>query len=262
MAKEKETLNETSLSQSINNVGEQLLKLSDEQFKNLLEQHKQGFWTQALLKANTFNLLPLPEKETIFKIRDYTSEQIKDKILELLNSIDREGKENLIEWLVTSDFFTAPASTKYHSTSAGGLAKHSLFVYKLFADKVDYFNIEMNKDSIIVASLLHDLCKVDFYYRDFKWVKNNETNQWMKDPIWKVHDKLPLGHGEKSIYLAQKYIQLTDEEAILIRWHLQFSEPGVHFNFPGGLPFLNAMDLYPICVFLSTADFEARMLIK
>ena len=142
--------------------------------------------------------------------------EIKDAIINLLKSVERDGIEELISYLESSDFFEAPASTKYHLAEAGGLAKHSLNVYynlkKICTSKI-------SPDAIIIAGLLHDLCKINFYKKSTKNIQNKE-GKWIPTQTYIVDDNFPIGHGEKSIMIIQKYLKLTDEEILAIRWHM------------------------------------------
>lgn len=135
----------------------------------------------------------------------------------LLRSTKREGIENLIKWLEQNDFYTAPASSKlgYHGCYEGGLVKHSLNVYVVFERRVKEFNLEARADEMIIASLCHDLCKVNYY-------KPNrlKSGALSKDKPYVADNSFPLGHGEKSVSIAQKFIELTEKEALLIRWHM------------------------------------------
>lgn len=137
-------------------------------------------------------------------------------IKELLNSIKRKGIEELVSYLESNDFFEAPASTRYHLDIPGGLVKHSLNVYynlkKMCGDIYD-------EDTIKIVSLLHDICKANMYKKSTKNIQNEE-GKWILKQTYIVDDILPLGHGEKSVIIIQKYINLTVEEMLAIRWHM------------------------------------------
>lgn len=163
---------------------------------------------------------PEPKEE-----QTYVKETVEGTIIQLLKMTKRKGINELISYLTNSDFFTAPASTKYHGAYAGGLAEHSLNVYTtltfLYDNLADSdFNLpEISEDSIILASLLHDLCKVNSYHESFRWTKD-EKNAWVQVPEFKREPLLPMGHGAKSLFIAQQFIQLTTEEALAIFWHM------------------------------------------
>jgi hypothetical protein len=177
------------------------------------------------------------------------------KIIELLRSTGREGIEKVIEFLESSDFFTAPASTKYHSCNEGGLADHSMNVYQIFCHKNKVFKLNLPEDTLTICGLLHDICKANFYKNGSRNVKEN--GQWVAKEIWEVDDKLPLGHGEKSCMMLMEFIKLTDFEKYAIRWHMGFSE-GSTPNYS----LSTAFDLMPGIVALHTADMEASYIIE
>lgn len=118
--------------------------------------------------------------------------------------VTRPGAEDLLAWLETTDFFEAPASTRFHGAYPGGLVEHSMNVYDQLL--LEPSALEYGGGVLAVCALLHDVCKADYYHRD--------------SDGWTVRDKLPMGHGEKSVYLIQKHMDLTDEEALAIRWHM------------------------------------------
>ena len=145
----------------------------------------------------------------------------KERYLSLLRETKRDGIENLISWLENeTDFFSAPASSKYHLSEPGGLCAHSLHVYEeLGRLKRVYPEIPLKKDSAIIIALLHDLCKADFYKQDVRNVKVDGV--WTQVPYYTVAEKFVYGlHGGKSTYLAMKHIRLTDEEAVAITNHM------------------------------------------
>lgn len=132
--------------------------------------------------------------------------------------IKRPGAQGLLEWLNTTDFFTAPASTRYHSSYDGGLCEHSynVFVRLQMLCKEEHFSME----TLAVCGLLHDICKANFYKKTMRNVKNEETGVWEKEPFYKVEEQFHFGHGEKSVFLIERFLRLTDEEAVAIRYHM------------------------------------------
>ncbi len=134
------------------------------------------------------------------------------QILSILSEVKREKIDGLIRFLEVSDFFTAPASTKYHLAYEGGLAELSRDVYIVFNEKCMAYSLEFDKDSITLCGLLHDICKTNFYRKGIKNVK--EDGKRIEKDVWIVEGSFPFGHGEKSAYLLQKYIKLSDEEAL------------------------------------------------
>ena len=147
--------------------------------------------------------------------------EIKNTILDLISSIspERGDKSGFTNFLIKSDFFHAPASTDYHLSIKGGLAIHSLSVYNTLKNLTAFISTKFDPDTLIISGLFHDLCKVNFYKDDFRW-KKDEKNQWIRVPYYSVEDLFPLGHGEKSVIILQKYFKLTDYEIMAIRWHM------------------------------------------
>ena len=148
----------------------------------------------------------------------------KEEFLKIYNeNIKREGAAQLLDFIKSSDFFEAPASTKFHSAFDGGLCFHSVNVYHRFKELVlneygkDYAKV-IDDESIAVIALLHDICKVNFYKKEMRNVK--VENEWVKQPYYTVEDSLPFGHGEKSVYMISAYIKLSRAEAMAINWHM------------------------------------------
>lgn len=181
---------------------------------------------------------------------------MKEKFLELLKSVNRPGMENLISFLEKSDFFTAPASTRFHGSYEGGLLEHSLKVYEIFAEKIKNASLNTPNDTIIISALLHDICKTNFYKTDYRNAKNSR-GEWEKVPYYTVEDTIPYGHGEKSVMMITEYIKLTNEEKYAIRWHMGFSEPKELYLTLG-----EAYRKYPIALLLNEADLEATYFYK
>lgn len=181
----------------------------------------------------------------------------KEEFLQIYNEyIKRQGSQELLEWLLKTDFFTAPASSRYHGACEGGLVLHSLNVYKTLRER--YF--EEGKDSeesFAICALLHDLCKAQFYKVSTRNVKNDVTGQWEKVPYYTVEDAFPYGHGEKSVFLIERFMRLKTSEAMAIRWHMGgFDEAAKGGSFSISL----AYEKYPIAVKLHLADLEATYL--
>ena len=174
--------------------------------------------------------------------------------------IHREGADKLLAYLESSDFFTAPASTRYHGAYFGGLLEHSLNVYDCLCDYLarprvkEQYGLEFSEESVAIVALLHDLCKVDFYVESTRNVK--EDGVWKTVPFYTIDDKLPYGHGEKSVYIASGYMRLTREEAFAIRYHMGFSGEE-NINTVGA-----AFAKFPLAVALFTADMEASYFVE
>lgn len=178
---------------------------------------------------------------------------MRQKFIDLLKRTNREGMDKLIEFIEKTDFFKAPASTKYHGAYEGGLLEHSLKVYELLKEKVKNSSIEINTpdESLIIIALLHDICKVNFYKVDYRNAKN-EFGEWEKVPYYTVDDTIPYGHGEKSVMMLTEYIKLTSEEKYCIRWHMGFTEPKELYGTLG-----QAFKKYPTALLVHEADLEA-----
>lgn len=136
-------------------------------------------------------------------------------------NIRREGIGDLLEWLGQTDFYTAPASSKYHDSRKGGLVKHSYNVWVQLKMLNEAFHAGLSEESMAIVALFHDLCKVDFYTESTKNVKNEKSGQWEKVPYYKIDEKFHFGgHGSKSLYLVMNFIKLTPEEAAAINCHM------------------------------------------
>lgn len=171
-------------------------------------------------------------------------------------NIKREGSAELLEWLQKTDFFTAPASTKFHCACEQGLLMHSLSVYHTMMDK--HFDPEKdNPESFAVCALLHDLCKAQFYKVSTRNVKNDETGQWEKKPYYSVEDVFPYGHGEKSVFLIERFMRLKTSEAMAIRWHMGGFDEAVK---GGSFAISLAFEKFPLAVKLHLADLESTYL--
>lgn len=173
---------------------------------------------------------------------------MKERYISLFKStVSRAGADELLEYISGTDFFTAPASTKFHLCKEGGLVTHSLHVEAqldkiVLAEKLNY-----TPETIAICGLLHDLCKADFYTVEYR-NRKNKNGVWEQYPFYAVKDKLPYGHGEKSVYLIEKYMRLTEEEAMAIRWHMGgFDDSSCS----------NAFAKYPLAVALHMADLAA-----
>jgi len=183
-----------------------------------------------------------------------------DKAFLFINT--REGMPELMNWLETeTDFFTAPASSNFHGNFEGGLLEHTMNVLQFALHNFNYIvkqnpDLEYLRESIVLCSLFHDVCKTNFYEKEKKWTKD-EDNKWKEYYGWIIKDKFPLGHGEKSIYLLSKFIKLTDAEAMAIRWHMGPHEISVHIpNTPQSYAFNQAID-HPLVRIIHCADMIA-----
>ena len=178
---------------------------------------------------------------------------MKEEFLNLLKTINREGMDELIKFIEKTDFFKAPASTRFHGSHEGGLLEHSMKVYEILKHKVNtnIEKIDVSEDTIKIIALLHDICKVNFYKVDYRNAKNS-FGEWEKVPYYTVEDTIPYGHGEKSVMMLTEYIKLTSEEKYAIRWHMGFTEPKEAYTTLG-----LAYQKYPLALLLFEADLEA-----
>ncbi len=176
--------------------------------------------------------------------------------------IRREGAEALLDYLEhKSDFFTSPASARYHGAYAGGLCDHSVNVYHcltayLERERVrELYGLEFSGESAAIAALLHDVCKTGCYKSGTRNVKGPD-GKWQAVPTFFYEDSLPYGHGEKSVYIISGFMRLTRDEAMAIRWHMGFSG-GEDSRMVG-----QALQQYPLAFALSVADMEAAYFLE
>ena len=175
--------------------------------------------------------------------------------------IHRDGADKLLDYLLSSDFFTAPASTRFHGAHEGGLVEHSLNVYDCLADILsrprmkEVYGVEYSEESIAIAALLHDLCKVNFYKTSYRNVKD-ETGRWVSAPYYTIEDNLPYGHGEKSVYIISGFMRLTRDEAFAIRYHMGFSGSEDVGNVG------RALEMFPLAYATFCADMEATFYLE
>jgi hypothetical protein len=185
-----------------------------------------------------------------------------------LSKVERPGMDKLLDYIRKSDFYTAPASTKYHLACEGGLLQHSLNVldalrgllswrdgaweYQAAGATVD----TIPDDSVIIMALLHDICKTYFYSTSTRNAKNETTGKWEKVPYYTVKDRMPLGHGDKSVMIIKQYIILTSREMYAIWHHMGFTDSS------DNLTLTNAIEAYPVIWALHTADMMASHMME
>lgn len=198
----------------------------------------------------------------------------------ILRDTKREGIEGLIKYLESTDFYTAPASSRFHCDYEGGLVAHSLNVYTCLVKKKKNelwrkYLRDTPDESFALAALLHDVCKANFYKVDYRnqktydedkvnaaarWQIKSDSNGnfiWETVPYYKTDEQFPFGHGDKSVYLVNKYITLTDEEAVAIRFHMGAYESQNIWNSLG-----SAFEKFPLALALHEADMEATHLLE
>jgi len=188
-------------------------------------------------------------------------ENAKEEFLKIAKeNIKREGIDKLLEYLQKSDFFTAPASTKFHSACEGGLATHCVNVYKRYIKNLqkeygDAWQEVLPLESATIIALFHDVCKIDYYAVEMRNVK--EDGIWVQKPYYKVEDMLPYGHGEKSVYIINGFLRLTREEAMAINWHMGGFDNRVRGGFYG---LDQVFYKYPSALIFHISDIEATYL--
>ena len=190
--------------------------------------------------------------------------ELKERFINIYNeNIKRPGSDKLLEYLQSDrcDFFTAPASTRFHGAYEGGLCEHSMNVYDCLCSYLERervkneYGLDYSEETIAIVALLHDICKVNLY-KTSKRNKKDENGKWIEVPYYEYNDTLPYGHGEKSVYIVSGFMKLTREEAMAIRWHMGFSgEENV--NTIG-----KALEMYPLALAAHIADMEATFYVE
>ena len=170
-------------------------------------------------------------------------------------NIKREGADEFLKYLATTDFFTAPASTKFHSNFSGGLCEHSVKVHARFCNmlKQEYgekwLKDEKNAETAAVIALLHDVCKINCYKTEMRNTKVG--GEWVQKPYYTYDDPLPYGHGEKSVYIISAYMKLSREEAFAINWHMGGFDSR---HSDGRFTIAGAFTYFPISAIFHAAD--------
>lgn len=198
-----------------------------------------------------------------------TEQQIaanKQRFIDLCNEhIHREGLDKVLAYLEKSDFYTAPSSTRFHLNEDGGLCLHSMNVFeaacKIYNEMAKLaivngtspFTEEVSMESIAIATLFHDLCKIKLYHKTERW-KKDDKNRWVSYPGYEVKDDFPLGHGEKSCLMLSWYMRLKPEEMLAIRWHMGMFDMG-ESGTPLRMSFFSATDKSPLVSIVHAADF-------
>lgn len=164
------------------------------------------------------------------------------------------GYEKVLNNLQNTDFFTAPASTRFHDSFESGLIHHTFRVYNKLKLLNDQLLLDFNDKQIFKVSLAHDFCKIDTYKIEMRNTKN-ELGEWVKVPYYTYDDSnFPYGHGEKSVQLAELYgLDLSLEEKMAVRWHMG----GFDASVKGGYNISNVFDNYKLALYLHIADMLA-----
>lgn len=194
--------------------------------------------------------------ENLKQYAHLTSATPDQRFIGLCQGITREGIDSLLEWLEKSDFYTAPASTRFHGNYPGGLLEHSLNVYGELKRILDAYQkeIQVGEETVRIVALFHDLCKVNFYIPE-KRNRKNEAGQWESYDAYTIKEKFCFGgHGSKSVFLVQNFIKLTPEEAVAINCHMGFSN--------GDKDVGKAYEQYPLAWALHVADEAASYILE
>ena len=187
--------------------------------------------------------------------------ELKKEFVEIYTSnIKRDGSKELLDYLMKSDFFLAPASTQFHSAYEGGLAEHSINVFNRFKRTIineygENYSERISDESIAICGLLHDVCKIDTFKLDMR--NKKVDGNWVQVPYYTVEDGLPYGHGEKSVYIISGFMRLTREEAMIINWHMGGFDARVR---GGAYGLSDAYYKYPTAVLFHTCDMIATYL--
>lgn len=178
----------------------------------------------------------------------------KEKFLSICRErIHREGLEDLLAWLEKSDFFTAPASSRYHNDHQGGLVEHSINVYEELLRLMDaYGEIDVSLESAAISALFHDLCKVNFYTVE-KRNRKNDQGQWESYDYYTIKEKFAFGgHGSKSVFLVSQFMKLRPEEAVAINCHMGIGDGDKYVG--------SSYEQFPLAWLVHVADEAATFL--
>lgn len=190
-----------------------------------------------------------------------------DSLISKISS--RPGVNELINWLNKTDFFTAPASTKYHNACTGGLLNHSLSVakcaLKLFEDYKELItdtDPSVTEESIILTALFHDLCKVNVYSTEQRNRKNAE-GQWEQYDVYKFTENFPLPHASKSLYMLNNFVKLNAAEIMAVAHHMGYSDPSnTAVNGYNNMAINDAFAKFPLSVLIHMADVMSCFIIE
>lgn len=169
--------------------------------------------------------------------------------------ITRPGADKLFQWLETTDFFDAPASTRFHGSNKGGLCEHSVHVWEELVRLLKaYPEVKVTAETAAIVTLLHDVCKIGCYKVELRNKKENGV--WHSVPTYVFDEDFNYGgHGSKSVYLIQKHIKLTDEEAVAINCHMGFADRAPNDYSIGG-----AYERHPLAWLVHVADESATFI--
>ena len=204
-----------------------------------------------------------PQQLIIFAQKSLNMEDKKARFLELLRSTRKEKTsiDKVINYLETSGFFLAPASTKHHLSYEGGLLEHSLNVYdmaialrKSIVELMPEVADKLPEDSIKIAALSDDTCKADIYKKAQKW-KKDEQGRWVSVDSYETdYSQYPLGHGEKSVMILLSLgLKMNLAETLAIRWHMGAWDLAFQ-SFEAKSNISEAGNRYPLLSLIQAAD--------
>lgn len=211
-------------------------------------------------------LQSLPKSYDIVSENGWSLETKKLFVENTLLMTNRPGIDKVIEFLNNTDFYTAPASTVYHSNCECGLLNHSIIVYstametkKMYVDMNPPVEDKLNDDSIAICALLHDICKCCFYVKQTKW-KKDDNGQWQSYIGYGVEDVFPIGHGEKSVIMLQNLgLELKPEEMLAIRYHMgMWGDGGSEQKYSQN----QAVHCSPLVPLIQMSDFTASTIFE
>lgn len=186
--------------------------------------------------------------------------EMKERFLQIYEgNIRRSGSQELLAWLERSDFFEAPASTRFHGNVEGGLLAHSLNVYDCLLEELSLcgWSDRYAPETVAICALLHDICKVNFYKKGTRNVK--EDGRWIQKEVFEIDDQFPCGHGEKSVIMLQNFMRLTQDEIFAIRAHMGGWDDSVK----GGARFIGKIfEKNQLALLLHVADMKASYLLE
>jgi hypothetical protein len=182
---------------------------------------------------------------------------LKEKFIETVNKVVvRDGIDDLMEWLGKTDFYNAPASTRFHEVYEGGLVEHSVKVYEqlrriVFSNAFNFGPNDVTEESIAIVALFHDLCKINCYKTEMRWRKD-KNDRWEQYPTYKFEEDFSFGgHGSKSVYLIQNFMKLEPDEAVAINCHMGVED--------GKWKVVVAFRKWPLAFLLHVADMASTI---
>lgn len=176
-----------------------------------------------------------------------------DEFMTIVQSIQfKRNPDKFIQFLTQGDFFITVAARAHHDNVPGGLYNHSKKVFNSMRILNKVSKEKYSDQSLFYMSFGHDICKINMYKEKQQWYKD-QNNKWQSKPGWQIVDDFPVGHGQKSIILMLKYVQLTKEQMLAIRWHMGGFDDYVR-DYIGRFTYDAAQDMTPLTRMLHIAD--------